>query len=833
MSGRAGNVSHSRRKSWWPIAVAILLVLFGIPIAAGGVYLMVLGGSWYYFPAGMGLLITAYFLMRRSEAALWVNLATFVITVAWAFWEAGLDGWAQVPRLVAPTVVLLLVLSTVPTLNQSSKKLRTIVTSITLAFFAVGGAVLAMNTGIGSLSAQEAPSAPPQQDDAQSEGEPGQQSPAVPTVETTAMQSTYEPLETGADWPAYGGTHKAVRYSPLSEINLDNVGKLEKIWEFRTGDLPQGDEAFGNQNTPIKVGNRLFVCSALNKVTALDAATGTQFWTYDPEVSTDAIGYNATCRGLAYYKNPAAESTALCAARVVVQTLDARLISLDTETGQTCPDFGNDGVVNLLDGIGDTAPGFYSPTSPPTLVRNILVVGSQVSDGQTREAPSGVIRGYNAVTGELAWAWDMGKPDQSGAPPEGEIYTPGTPNVWTIASGDDELGLVYLPMGNSAVDYWGGDRSQEENTYSTAIVALNVETGKVAWHYQTVHYDVWDYDLGGQGSLVDFPTPNGPVPAIIMPSKQAQFYILNRATGEPLVNIEERAAPTGGVEPERLSPTQPFVTDFPNLLKPELKEVDMWGATPIDQLWCRIQFRKAAYDGVYTPPTVDKPWIQFPGYNGGSDWGGIAIDPVNNIMIANYNNMPNYNQLVPREEVDRMGVLPITDPNYNPDAGSGSHGSINPQALTPYGIRVNAGWRVPLTGLLCKQPPYGGITAIDLNTRKVLWDRPFGSARKNGPFGIPSMLPVDIGTPNNGGGVVTASGLFFIAAATDDLIRAVDIKTGKEVWQEKLPAGGQATPMVYEANGRQIVVINAGGHDFMETPIGDYFIAYALPKADN
>lgn len=832
MSGIARNVSQSQR-SWWPIAVAILLVLFGIPIAAGGVYLMVLGGSWYYFPAGLGLLMTAYFLMRRSEAALWVYVATFVITVAWAFWEAGLNGWAQVPRLVAPTVVLLLVLSTVPMLKQPSKKLRNIVTSITLAFFAVGGAVLAMNTGIVSLSAQEAPSAPPQQNDVQSGGEPGKQSPAISSVEATVVQSSYEPLETGADWPAYGGTHKAVRYSPLSEINLDNVGKLEKIWEFRTGDLPQDDAAFGNQNTPIKVGNRLFVCSALNKVTALDAATGSEFWTYDPKVSTDAIGYNATCRGLVYYKNPAAESTALCASRIVVQTLDARLISLDTETGQTCPDFGNEGVVNLLDGIGDTAPGFYSPTSPPTLVRNILVVGSQVSDGQTREAPSGVIRGYNAVTGELAWAWDMGKPDQSGAPPEGEIYTPGTPNVWTIASGDDELGLVYLPMGNSAVDYWGGDRSQEENTYSTAIVALNVETGKVAWHYQTVHYDVWDYDLGGQGSLVDFPTPNGSVPAIIMPSKQAQFYILNRATGEPLVNIEERAAPTGGVEPERLSPTQPFVTDFPNLLKPELKEADMWGATPIDQLWCRIQFRKAAYDGVYTPPTVDKPWIQFPGYNGGSDWGGIAIDPVNNIMIANYNNMPNYNQLVPREEVDRMGVLPITDPNYNPDAGSGSHGSINPQALTPYGIRVNAGWRVPLTGLLCKQPPYGGITAIDLNTRKVLWDRPFGSARKNGPFGIPSMLPVDIGTPNNGGGVVTASGLFFIAAATDDLLRAIDIKTGKELWQEKLPAGGQATPMVYEANGRQIVVINAGGHDFMETSIGDYFIAYALPSTDN
>lgn len=832
MSGVKGKIQHERNGSWWPVAVAIVLILFGLPIFAGGIWLITLGGSWYYLPAGLGLLATAYFLIRGEKAAFWVYLVTFAATVVWALWEAGLNGWAQVPRLVAPTVVLLLVMSAFPMLRGPTK-LRTALLSVGGGFFLLVGALVLKDAGVPQSLAQDVS---PLQQQSQSSTPNGAQdvlTPPTDPAQPSIIEANYEVLETGADWPAYGGTHEAKRYSPLDQITPDNVDKLEKIWEFRTGDLPQGSEAFGNQNTPVKVGNRLFVCSALNKVTALDAATGTQFWSYDPKVSTDAIGYNATCRGLTYYKNPAAETDTLCAARIVVQTLDARLISLDTETGQVCSDFGKEGVVNLMDGIGDSAPGFYSPTSPPTLVRNILVVGSQVSDGQTREAPSGVIRGYNAVTGELAWAWDMGRPDQSGAPPEGEIYTPGTPNMWTIASGDDKLGLVYLPMGNSAVDYWGGDRSKEENTYSTAIVALNVETGKVAWHYQTVHYDVWDYDLGGQGSLVDFPTPDGPVPAIIMPSKQAQFYIFNRATGEPLVNIEERPAPSGGVEPDRLSPTQPFVTDFPNLLKPRLTEADMWGATPLDQLWCRIQFRQAAYDGVYTPPTVDRPWIQFPGYNGGSDWGGVAIDPVKNIMIANYNNMPNHNQLVPREEVDAMGVLPITDPNYNPDAGSGSHGSINPQALTPYGIRVNAGWRVPLTGLLCKQPPYGGLTAIDLKTRKVLWDRPFGSARKNGPFGIPSMLPVDIGTPNNGGGVVTASGLFFIAAATDDILRAVDIRTGKEVWQVKLPAGGQATPMIYETNGRQIVVINAGGHDFMETPIGDYFIAYALPAAGN
>lgn len=818
---------------WWTVFVAIVLLVFGLPIAAGGIWLISLGGSWYYLPAGAGLLLTSWLLLQRSMTAVWVYALTYVATVIWAFWEAGFDVWAQVPRIVAPTIVLILVLTTIPMLRGSARQFGQIAMAGMVLFGALGLVAVA-NRGVEIAHAQEAeePSETPPQPAAETAAPtpsiaPGEGQPdAIPPTEN---QPTYVALETRSDWPAYGGTHRALRYSPLEQITKENVAGLEKIWEFRTGDLPENDEPFGNQNTPVKVGERLYICSAMNKIFALDAATGTQFWTFDPEVSTDAVGYNASCRGLVYFENPTAAQDELCATRVVNLTHDARMIALDTETGQLCPDFGNGGIVNLMQGIGDFAPGFYAPTSPPTLVRDVLVVGSQVSDGQERSAPSGVIRGFNAVTGELEWAWDMGRPGETGLPPEGETYTKGTPNSWTIASGDDELGLVYIPMGNSAVDYWGGDRSEAENTYSTAVVALDVETGEVAWHFQTVHYDIWDYDLGGQGSLVDFPTPDGPVPAIIMPSKQAQFYILDRASGEPLVNIEERPAPQGGVEPDRLAATQPYVTDFPNLLKPTLTEAQMWGATPLDQLWCRIQFRQAAYEGVYTPPTVDRPWIQFPGYNGGSDWGGIAVDPVNGVLIANYNNMPNYNQLVPREEVDAMGVRSINDPSYDPDAGSGSHGSISPQAESPYGIRVNAGWRVPFTGLLCKQPPYGGIAAIDLETREFLWDRPFGSARKNGPFGIPSMLPVDIGTPNNGGGVVTASGLFFIAAATDDLLRAIDTETGDELWQVELPAGGQSTPMTYEARGKQIVVINAGGHDFMETPIGDYFIAYALP----
>ena len=629
----------------------------------------------------------------------------------------------------------------------------------------------------------------------------------------------------GTDWVAYGGDNHATRYSSLSQITPENVGDLELVWEFRTGDMPQDDERFSNQNTPLKIGDRVLICSAMNKVISLDAATGLEEWRYDPAVPTDAIPYNATCRGLAYYQAPQLEPTDLCNERVIMNTLDARLIALDVATGQLCSDFGNSGIVDLEVGLGRTAPGWYAPTSPPTIVRNIAVVHSQVRDGQRRDAPSGVVRGYDALTGELAWAWDHARPDIDGLPPEGETYTRGTSNVWTISSADEELGHVYLPHGVPSVDYWGGMRSDLENEYSTALVALDVTTGKPAWHYQTVNYDIWDYDLGAQGTLIDFPTQDGPVPALILPTKVGMYWIFDRRTGELLVDVEQRPVPQGGVEPERLSATQPFVIDFPNVLKPDIEERHMWGMTPLDQLWCRIQFRQSHYEGMYTPPSTQW-WIQFPGYNGGVDWGGVAVDPERNIMVSNYNVTANRNRLVPRDEIEDHGIVPIDEPGWEDN----SPDDISPQADTPYGIEVNAGWRVPFTDMLCTQPPYGGIMAVDLETREVLWDRPFGSARKNGPFGLPSFLPFEIGTPNNGGAVVTASGLIFVAATTDDYLHALDIETGEVLWRADLPAGGQAGPAMFEAEGRQLLVINAGGHNFMETPIGDYFLAYALPE---
>lgn len=437
-----------------------------------------------------------------------------------------------------------------------------------------------------------------------------------------------------------------------------------------------------------------------------------------------------------------------------------------------------------------------------------------------------MIQGYDAVTGRLRWAWDMARPDSGAPPPTGQTYARGTPNMWTTASGDERLGLVYLPLGVSAVDYWSSSRSDLEKEFATSLVALDVTTGKPVWHFQTVHNDVWDYDLGSQASLVDFPGEGGVVPALVLPSKRGDIFVLDRRTGKPLAGVEERAVPQGGVEPRQRTKTQPFSL-YHTLRKADLTERDMWGMSPLDQLACRIQFRLASYRGIFTPPTAHPRWIEYPGYNGGSDWGGIAVDAARGVLIANYNDMPNYNRLVPRDEANRRGWAPRDQARGRI---GGAEGAGDPQAGAPYAINVNAGWRLPVTGLLCKQPPYGGVRAIDLKSGKTLWDRPLGQARTNGPFGIPSMLPIRIGTPNNGGSIVTAGGLIFIAATTDNLIRAIDIDTGKTVWQDTLPAGGQATPMTYEAKGRQYVVIMAGGHHFMETPIGDALVAYALPS---
>ena len=822
-------MSHGMALARWPlVAIGVIFILVGLPLVIGGAWLLMLGGSFYYLPAGLAFVASGALLVLGRPLGAWIYTGLYVLTLLWALWEVGLDGWALVPRVVAPTVLMALLIAALPLLLPRGRRAALI-----------GGGALAVLLILGGILVGFANRAEP------------------PLSVPAGSGDMAEPglYRTGADWPAFGGTYAARRYSPLTQINRDNVEELERVWLFHTEDLPE--DKWGAETTPLKIGDTLYLCTARNELIALDAATGEQRWRYDPEVSDDWIPYTAACRGVAYYDTrrtavaqPASEApsspvragqaadASACATRIIEGTLDGRLIAVDAHTGRPCPGFGENGQVDIKRGMGEIIPGMVSMTSAPTIVRGVVVTGHQVLDGQYNEAPSGVIQGFDAVTGELRWAWDMTRPDINGLPPEGETYTRGTPNMWTTATGDEQLGLVYLPMGNSAADYYSSDRSEAENRFATSLVALDVTTGKPAWSFQTVHIDVWDYDLGSQATLIDYPTDAGAVPALVLPSKQGDLYILDRRTGVPLVEVEERPVPGGGVEPEMRSATQPF-SGFHTLAMDDLTERDMWGMSPIDQMICRIGFRRAEYDGMYTPPSTERRWIQYPGYNGGSDWGGVAVDPRRGVIIANYNDMPNYNRLVPREQANERGWYPRGHPELQESAGmpasrggvpEGAEGAGDPQWGVPYAIDVNAGWRMGFTGMLCKQPPYGGIRAIDIRTGRTLWDRPLGQARKNGPFGIPSMLPIDIGTPNNGGSVVTAGGLIFIAAATDDLIRAIDIETGETVWTDVLPAGGQAAPIVYEEDGRQFLVLMTGGHHFMETPRGDQVIAWALPE---
>ncbi|WP_062731916.1 membrane-bound PQQ-dependent dehydrogenase, glucose/quinate/shikimate family [Sphingobium abikonense] len=797
-----GSARPMGRTSIAAMILGGVIALIGLVLAGGGAWLLIEGGSAYYLITGVAMLISGVLLIRGRLAGAWLYVAIFLATMVWALWEVGTRPWALVPRVVAPLVLLVAVLLVMPTLTRRPGRW-------TWAGIGVVGTI-AIATIFGWSIA-------------------GNYIPPVNGQLPGARYAMTDPSlgQVGNDWPAYGGTYSARRYSPLAQITPANVGELKRAWTIHTGDMPSAAAkgTYGAETTPLKIGNTLYLCTPKSMVLALDPVTGKQKWRFDPGVKDDAIPYTAACRGVSYYQVPGAAADTPCAQRIILGTLDARIIALDARTGRQCRDFGQNGQVRITDGMGQVSPGYVSINSPPTIVQGVVVTGHQVLDGQSRWEPSGVIQAYDAVTGKMRWAWDMMHPERSGPPPAGQTYTRGTPNMWTIASGDEKLGLVYLPMGNASADYYSSLRRPEENRYATSLVAIDVKTGKPRWTFQAVKKDVWDYDFGAQATLVDFPTSSGSVPAMVLPSKQGDIYVLDRRTGRPLTPIGQIKAPGGGVEPQDRAPTQ-LVSLYHDLRKPDLTEKDMWGMSPIDQMICRIQFREASYKGFFTPPEADRRSIEYPGYNGGTDWGGIAVDPARGVIVANYNDMPNYVRLVPRAKANELGWAPR---NQARGKIGGAEGAGDPQAHTPYAIDVNAGWRLKFTGMLCKQPPYGGIRAIDLATGRTIWDRPFGTARTNGPFGIPSMLPLTIGTPNNGGAVVTKSGLIFIAAATDNLIRAIDLRTGKTLWSDTLPGGGQATPMTYSQNGKQYLVIMAGGHHFMETPVSDQLVAYALP----
>ncbi|SNB66713.1 quinoprotein glucose dehydrogenase [Arboricoccus pini] len=777
------------------VIFGLLLLAIGLCLTVGGAKLAFLGGSPYYVVIGVLLVIAGALAVLRRFCGLQLYLVAFVLTFPWALWEVGFDGWALIPRLVGPFILAVLALLLLPSRFADGRSTRRGLGAGLTALFLL---ILVVGVPLSQSSPQPLP---------------------LPGVQAGNAYFDDQTKPAAADWPAWGGGG-GQRFSDLDQITPANVGSLQQAWVYHTGDIGKN---YGVELTPLKIDDTIYGCTALHAAFALDASTGQQKWRFDPKTPIEYSAPNSACRGVAYYHQPDAAADAACANRIVWGSLDAKIYAVDARTGELCAGFGDKGHVDLTDHLGPTDPTMVSTTSAPTIVHGVIVTSQQIRDGERRLAPSGVVRGWDAVTGKLRFAWDMNQPDITTLPPEGKTYSPGTPDMWSTAVGDEGLGLVYLPMANPTGDYLSSGRSEAERTYGSSVTALDVETGKPRWVHQFVKNDVWDYDTPAQPSLVEFPTPSGKVPALVQTTKMGDIFVLDRRNGQLLSKVAETPVPQGGVEPGERSPTQTRSL-YNATQQPDITETRMWGMSPIDQMLCRIQFREASYQGMFTPPTADKPYIMSPGNNGGSDWGSLSVDVRRGVIVANYNIFPTYAQLVPRAQDDAMGVYYLGDPRSKMPRP----GYNRPAADQPYGISPNQGWLMP-TGMLCTQPPYGGIRAIDLATGKTLWDHPFGTAERNGPFGIPSLLPLTIGTPNNGGAVTTASGLIFIATTTDDHLRAIDLSTGKTVWSVALPAGGQSAPMLYEQGGKQYVVIMAGGHHSMLTPAGDALIAYALP----
>lgn len=788
-----------------PFLFGVLLLVLGTVLVWGGAELIMLGGSPYYLLAGLATLGSGLLALagRRESAA--VYWAMLVATTAWALWEVGTDGWSLAARLIAPIVLGLWFL--VPWTWRGLAG-RPATTAARAAGLAAIGLVAAVVAGWALHGALAAPVIDPLFQTGQQAG-----APAPVGGATTA--------DTGADWRNYGNDPGGSRFSPLDQITPANVDKLQVAWTYRFGPAPKGAPE-KLQVTPIKIGDSVYACTAYNDVVSLDAESGRENWRF--RSGTDARGapYGA-CRGVAYYRVPDAQGA--CSERVFTNTIDARLIALDARTGRPCDGFGSNGIVSLLKGMSPAPKGYYYTSSAPTIARGNIILGGWVFDGGFWGEPSGVIRGFDAVTGKLAWAWDLARPDRKGEPPAGEFYTRSTPNSWAPMSADEELGLVYVPMGGAAIDFSGARRRPFDEAYSGTVVALDAATGTERWKFQTVRHDLWDYDVASQPTLVDLPVGGVVRKALIQPTKRGEVFVLDRQTGQPIYPVSEHAAPqTNLAKGEWAARTQPFSDAMPSFRGPLVTEKSMWGLTPLDQLWCRIQFRQSQYDGPLTPPGL-RPAIAYPGFLGGSDWGGVSLDADRKLLIVNSNHVANRNVLIPRAVADKMG---IHIPDFTKEQGV-SHGTVA-QVGTPYAVKP-----APFLSLLfapCQAPPYGRLTAVDLVSRKVVWSHPIGTARDSGPMGLASGLPITMGTPNMGGAVTTRGGLVFIAATQDRYIRAFSSATGEMLWQARLPAGGQATPMTYTSarSGRQFVVIAAGGHLMLNTKVGDYIVAYALPE---
>ena len=788
----AEGVADKRSRNIPRTVLAIVVGLLGLLLLGFGGELAALGGSLYYVAAGIALLATCVLLLRGSPVALWVYAALLVGTLIWAVAEVGFDFWQLAPRgdLLVPIGIVFLL----PWFHRD----------MAVPVRLTRGAGMALAIALLVSAAVLVIALPRNPHDLNG------------TLPDHSYGAAYFPAAKG-DWPAYAGSWAGLKWSPLAQINGANVRNLEVAWHIKTGDTKRaGDPVeITYEVTPIKVGDTLYLCTPHDIVIALDPVTGHERWRFDPQVHVTGTQH-MTCRGVSYYDSAAAvgappgppRPSTDCTTRIFIATNDARLIAIDALTGKPCASFGKGGQINLWPGMPAYHEGWYQFTSAPLVTRGLVVLAGSIYDDMSKWMPSGVIRAFDAKTGRLVWNWDPGNPNSTAPIKPGQRYSWSSPNSWSTSTADEKLGLIYVPMGMGAVDQYGANRPATTEKFATSVVALDTATGKPRWVFQTVHHDLWDMDVPTQPALIDLPVPGrGMVPALVQSTKTGNIFVLDRRTGKPIFPVLEQKVPQAGMPGDWVSPTQPLSTV--TLLPPVVKEADMWGATMVDQLLCRIRFKQARYEGWYTPPTL-KPTIVFPGNFGVMDWGGMAIDPVRKIAFAHPNYMAFVDQLTTRKaHAQNKG----SEQGYNPNTGA------------PFGVYLNP--FLSKLGLPCQAPPWGYVAGINLVTGKVAWMHKNGTIRDESPL----PLPIKMGVPSLGPPMITAAGVAFMTSALDYYARAYDMRTGRELWKARLPAGAQAGPMSYLGrDGRQYVIVVAGGHGSLGTKLGDDVIAYALPR---
>jgi membrane-bound PQQ-dependent dehydrogenase (glucose/quinate/shikimate family) len=605
------------------------------------------------------------------------------------------------------------------------------------------------------------------------------------------------------------------KYSPLTQISRDNVAQLELAWEYHTGEIDTKSGSFVSfQDEPLLVEDNLIICTISRRLIALDPATGKERWVYDPQSTYNIIN---KCRGISAWVDEQAEDGQQCKTTLFLGTQDYRLIAIDAITGRPCEDFGDNGIVKMQPSMPEIYPGEVTALSRPAIVNGVVVVGSAVADDQRVDAPSGRVLAFDARTGEQLWEFDPlpRDPENPAARSwdKGSAAGHGGGNVWASMSVDEKLDLVYLPTSSASVDFYGGSRPGD-GLYADSVVALRGATGEVAWHFQFVHHDIWDYDTPSAPLLIDYPHQGKMVPALVQNTKMGLIFIFDRATGEPLVPIEERAVPqTGAVPEEKLSPTQPFPIGMPAVTPQGFGTDDSWGFTPIDDWLCRRKFEELDQGPMYTPPSL-RGTIMQPAPAGGPNWGGGAYDPDTHIMVVPTSRIPMVVTMVPREQS-----------TYDPHQKIETRSAMTfPNVGVPYVTSLQA-LLSPL-GAPCSAPPWGSLVAVNIVDKEIVWEVPLGSIHKMA--GLPFSW--ELGTPGAGGPLVTAGGIVFIGYSLDHLFRAFDLRSGEVLWKAELPAPANSTPVSYEVGGEQYIVIPAGGHSMYATEQSDAVMAYKLKR---